>query len=137
MYTPPSASANSLACRLGGVVVLAVGMQHGAVAANRVLLRFGRGRRREDHARHAELLGGERQRPAVIAGRRGHDRRVSLSMPSLIRNAAFMAPRILNELVRLSDSIFRNTLPSAIDDNHDEGRSGVLGRRAPRRRRAS
>ena len=50
-------------------------------------------------------------------------------MPSLSRSAAFSAPRILNELVRLTDSIFRNTLPSAIDDSHGEGSSGVFGSR--------
>jgi hypothetical protein len=43
----------------------------------------------------------------------------------------------LNEFVRFSDSIFRNTSPSAMDDNHDEGRSGVRARRVPSRRRAS
>ena len=58
-------------------------------------------------------------------------------MPSLSRIAAFSAPRILNELVRLTDSSFRNTLPPAIDDSQDEGRSGVFGSRAPIRRRAS
>ena len=56
---------------------------------------------------------------------------------STIRIAAFMAPRILNELVRLTDSSLRKTRPPAIDDSHVEGASGVLGKRALMRRRAS
>ena len=58
-------------------------------------------------------------------------------LSSLNRSAAFSAPRILNECVRFNDSIFRKTSPSAMDESHDEGSSGVRGRRVPMRRRAS
>src|SRR5689334_19795498 len=58
-------------------------------------------------------------------------------MPSLSRSAALRAPRILNELVRFSDSTLRWTSPSLIDDSHGEGSSGVRGMREASRRRAS
>ena len=133
---PPPPARVRLRLPLGLVVVRAL-PQLGAGGADRVDLGARRVRRDEDRRAAGRARGGEGERAAVVARRRGDQtRRSPAPALSRTRSAALNAPRILYELVGWIDFELQVDVGRRSAESHSERRSGVRSTR-PRIRAAA